>query len=274
MRDGDWQGSVGEAWAAESARTDRSFNQLAPALNAAILAAAEPGAITALDIGCGAGSTSIAFADSRTDARVIGVDISPDLIAVAKKRGEGRDNLRFVAGDAAQQAAAHGPANLIFSRHGVMFFADPVTAFAALHAASVPGAPLVFSCFRGVEHNPWATLLADAAGGTQMPGRPDAPGPFAFSDPALVTPLLAAAGWREIACTPVDYSYRAGQGDDPVADAMALLTRIGPAARLLREMSEADRPAALTRIETLLSSHRTGNAVDFAASAWLWSARA
>lgn len=270
----DWQGAVGGIWAEEAARTDRSFDGLTPALNAAILAAAPAGPIAALDIGCGAGITSIAFADARPDARVTGIDISPDLVAVAQARSKGRANLAFVAGDAMEEAVRHGPADLLFSRHGVMFFPDPVAAFTALHAAAAPGAQLVFSCFRDVERNPWAALATSVAGATQPPCHPDAPGPFAFADPALVTPILAAAGWSGAACEPVDYVYRAGQGADPVADAVAFFTRIGPTARLLRDMPAEDRPAALERVKAALGRHRSGDAVDFPAAAWIWSARA
>jgi SAM-dependent methyltransferase len=271
----DWHGAVGDIWAEEALRTDRSFAGLAPALNAAILAAAPAGPIAALDIGCGAGITSLAFADARPDARITGIDISPNLVAVARARSQGRTNLAFVTGDAAEEAARHGPADLLFSRHGVMFFLDPVATFTALRAAAAPDARLVFSCFRHIGQNPWAVLLTAAVGGgAPAPGRPDAPGPFAFSDPALVTPILAAAGWNDVTYAPVDYAYRAGQGADPVADAFGFVTRIGPTARLLRDMPPGDRPAALERVRAVLAEHRSGDAVDFPAAAWIWSARA
>lgn len=274
MQPENWQGNVGDVWADEVARTDRSFSGLAPSLNSAIRAAAPAGAIKALDIGCGAGITSMAFADARPDAQVIGIDISANLVELARKRGEGRANLSFVTGDAAAEALHHGPANLFFSRHGVMFFPDPVAAFAALHAAAAPGARLVFSCFRAVEFNPWAALPLAAAGGTQPPGRPDAPGPFAFSDPALVKPILTEAGWTEIAHEPINYVYRAGQGHDPVADALAFVSRIGPTSRLLYDLPAKDRPATLDRVRAVLAAQRSGDTVEFPASAWLWSARA
>ncbi|MET0307382.1 MAG: class I SAM-dependent methyltransferase [Sphingomonas sp.] len=270
----DWQGAVGDVWAEEAQRTDRSFEGLAPALNAAIVAAAPAGPIDALDIGCGAGITSIAFADARPDARITGIDISPNLVTLARARLEGRRNLAFVVGDAVQEAPRHGPAQLLFSRHGVMFFLDPVAAFAALHAAAAPGARLIFSCFRAIDRNPWAALVATAAGSAPAPGRPDMPGPFAFADPALVTPILTAAGWNGVTCAPVDYAYRAGQGDDPVADAVAFFTRIGPTARLLHDMPAGERPATLARVEAVLAEHRSGDTVEFPAAAWIWSAHA
>ena len=157
---------------------------------------------------------------------------------------------------------------------GLMFFLDPVAAFAALRAAAAPGARLVFSCFRAIDENPWASLVAAAAGGAPVPGGPDMPGPFAFSDPALVTPILQAAGWNGVTCAPVDYAYRAGQGDDPVADAVAFFSRIGSTARLLREMPADERPATLARVAAVLAEHRTGNVVEFPAAAWIWSAHA
>jgi SAM-dependent methyltransferase len=274
MQRNDWQATVGTIWAEEVVRTDRSFGGLAPALDAAIRAAAPAGPFRALDIGCGAGATSLALADARPDARITGIDISPDLVAAGTARAGDHPNLDFVVGDAGADAAAYGPADLLFSRHGVMFFPDAQAGFAALHRAAAPGGRIVFSCFREVAANPWASLIAEAAGGTQEPGDPGTPGPFAFADPARVTPLLEAAGWREVACTSIEYRYVAGGGDDPVADALGFFRRIGPAARLIRELPDDARPAALARVEAVLAAHRHGDTVDFPAAAWIWTAAA
>ena len=157
----DWTGRVGQSWASEWHRTDRSFAGLTPHLDAAILASAPATPFRAIDIGCGAGSTSLALATARPDASVTGIDLSPDLLAVAGRRGAGRPNLAFRHGDAATIAHTLPPPDLLVSRHGVMFFADPAPAFAALRKACRPGATLVFSCFRDRADNPWASDLIE-----------------------------------------------------------------------------------------------------------------
>src|SRR3954463_12574004 len=149
----DWAGRVGDTWADEWRRTDLSFANLSPHLNAAILDAA-PETGTAVDIGCGAGGTAIALAAARPALTVLGIDLSRNLVETARERGAAYPNLRFEVGDASELGGI--TADLLFSRHGVMFFDDPIAAFARLRQAVTADAHLVFSCFRDVTFNPWA----------------------------------------------------------------------------------------------------------------------
>lgn len=278
MRAADWSGGVGETWAREWQRTDRSFAGLEPALERAILAAAPSGPARLVDLGCGAGTTSLAIAAALPEAEVIGIDLSPDLVAVAVNRAEGLDGARarcrFMAGDAIERAVTLAPIDLFFSRHGVMFFDDPAAAFAGLAAAAVPGTGLVFSCFAAVADNGWATeplglAPPPPAGFATTPE----PGPFAFADPERVGALLAATGWAAGPPDRVAFRYVAGAGDDPVADAVAFFRRIGPVAAALRMAAEAERPALLDRVASVCARHLAGGEVAFPAAAWLWSAK-
>lgn len=270
----DWTGPVGSIWAQEWARTDRSFADLSRYLDAAVLDQLPDHARRAVDIGAGAGATSIALAKARPDLQVTGLDISPDLLAIARERGAGLANLSFITGAAEQSAVQLAPVDLFVSRHGVMFFADPVAAFSALRATAAPGARLVFSCFRSMNDNPWATALTAAVGDSPPPPSGYVPGPFAFAETAFVADILTQAGWTSMQPTAVDYRYRAGEGDDPVADALSFFKRIGPTSRLLFEADDAARPAMVERLRAILTAQRQGNAVDFPAAAWLWSAHA
>ena len=264
-RAADWSGRVGEAWAQEWRRTDRAFAGLASHLNEAILAAAPAGPFTALDIGCGAGATSIALATAPPDASVVGVDLSAELVGVARQRAAGLANCRIEQGDAVLLAAASRP-DLLVSRHGVMFFPDPQAAFVALRHAATPAARLIFTCFAAIADNPWATLITDLP--AQLTGY--TPGPFAFADPEQTRALLAGAGWAGDECR-IDFAYRAGAGDDPVSDALMLLDRIGPAATLLRDVPPDIHLGLLAALRSRLERQRVGSAVDFPAAAWLWS---
>lgn len=272
----DWQGAVGNIWAEEWRRTDRSFAELAQTLDAAIQAAAPAGRGIALDVGCGAGATSIALAAKRPDLTVLGIDVCPELLDVARDRAEraGLANARFATADLNGALPDLPAPDLLFSRHGVMFAADPTAMFARLHALARPGAALVFSCFRAPALNPWAGELVAAVTGT-APAVPEGyvPGPFAFSDAEQVAGWLSEAGWQEATATPVDYHYVAGAGADPVADATAFLSRIGPAAAAIR--ATEDDPALLRdRLASALADHLVEDRVAFPAAAWLWSARA
>jgi SAM-dependent methyltransferase len=206
-------------------------------------------------------------------AHITGIDISPGLTAIAATRAADIPNLRFATGPVETLVADCAPVDLFVSRHGVMFFPDPAAAFAALRAAAAPGGRIVFSCFRAASLNPWASEIGAEIGVPLPPSESYVPGPFAFADPAFVRPLLEGAGWGDIEATPVDYHYCAGEGADPVTDALDLFSRIGPTARALGAADPAARGGMLDRMVTVLERYRSGDTVDFPAAAWLWSAQ-
>ena len=266
----EWEGPVGRSWASEWERTDRSFAAMTPHLLRSI--AALPGR-DIVDIGCGAGEVSLAVADARREARVLGIDISADLVATATIRSQGRANCAFALADATCWEPDRGAPDLYVSRHGVMFFADPVGAFAHLANVAADGARLCFSCFRPPRENEWASAMGELIGGGGIaPGDPHAPGPFAFADHEYVAGLLDAAGWRDVGFLPVDYRYLAGSGRDPVADALGFFMRIGPAARALRVMPEGERRPVIARIERFLAERSAHGEVAFPAAAWIVTA--
>ena len=266
----DWQGGVGRNWAAEWERTDRSFAALTPSLLQTI--AAEPGA-RIVDIGCGAGELAIAVARARPGAHVTGVDISADLIEAAKGRVGEQGNLGFALADAGSWSAPEGSPDLYISRHGVMFFQDPPTAFAHLSRGAAPGARMVFSCFRSVQENSWASeirrLLPPAK---PVPAELYAPGPFAFADPEHVRACMQ--GWRDVTFAKLDFAYVVGTGTHPVVDALTFLSRIGPAAAAIRTLPESARAAFERDLLALVQSRHVDGRVCFPAAAWLVSASA
>jgi SAM-dependent methyltransferase len=267
----DWITASGDVWARRWRDTDAALEPVSGPLQSAILASFPSRRFRALDIGCGPGSTTLAVADASHEAMVIACDISPALAAIAEQRTAGRSNVRVVIGDAEEVARREGPFDLLFSRHGVMFFPDPVRAFRALRAAANPGATLVFSCFQSWASNSWASETASAAAGHEQPSPGREPSGFAFADPEYVREILTSAGWTDAEPEPVRFEYRAGQGVD---EAMSFLSEIGPASRLLEAMADEDRDPALERMRAVLEAHVRGGAVVFRASAWIWLAKA
>lgn len=271
----EWQGPVGRVWAEQWQRTDRSFAPMTAELLALI--AQRPGRAV-VDIGCGAGELSLAIAGARPDAQVRGIDLSPDLVAVARERSAGLTNCAFAVADAAQWQPdrtypGFAAPDLYVSRHGVMFFANSVAAFAHLGALAVSGAGLCFSCFRSPRENPWASGVAALLPGGAPPAQPNVPGPFAFADAERVRGLLSAAGWSDVSFVAADFSYVVGAGPDPVADAVDYLSRIGPAARALRELPDTARTTFRERLHGFAGEHVVAGEVRFPAAAWLVSAR-
>ncbi|WP_294266272.1 class I SAM-dependent methyltransferase [uncultured Sphingomonas sp.] len=266
----DWQARVGDAWAAEWRRTDRSFAGLDPALLVAALDGLDKGACV-LDVGCGAGATALAIAAARPDVAVTGVDLSAALVAAAEKRGAGRAAFRVADASALSGEASY---DRLVSRHGVMFFDDPVAAFAALRRVTVAGGRIVFSCFRARALNGWATEPAAAlgieAGGAD--GQAGGPGPFAFALAGEVERILAAAGWADARAEAVDHDYVAGDGANAVDEAVALLRRIGPVARAIADAPRDRQGDLLERLAALCAAKRSGDRVVFPAAAWIWTA--
>ena len=269
----DWTGRIGDVWAEEWRRTDRSFTNLTPHLNAAILAAAAPQTRKIIDIGCGAGATTLATAQALPNATVTGIDLSPTLIEIARHRAETQSNAPFECADIAAAAPNHGPIDLYVSRHGVMFFADPIAAFAILAEAAADDASLVFSCFAERAANVWATETVAATGGDPNAPASAAPGPFAFADPTYVAEILATAGWNAAQPQRLNFAYRAGEGADPVADAVDYFRRIGPAASAIRDAAPEERERHIARLTQVCERYRDGDMVEFPAAAWIWTAR-
>jgi SAM-dependent methyltransferase len=266
---GEWGGQVGDVWAQEWQRTDRSFTELNARLFPMISAMA-PATGRAIDIGCGAAETAVSLAQTKPELDITGVDISPSLLEIARSRARGISNLKFVLGDAAAQAGSHAPFDLYYSRHGVMFFDDPVAAFTAFrHAASAEGR-LIFSCFRDWSLNGFAYEIGNL---TDDAAPTDAPGPFAFASQDRVAGILSASGWCDAEAIEVDCDYIAGQGEDPVGDAMSFMQRIGPAARAIRLAGQERRPAIVDGLRRICEDHRQGDYVLFPAAMWIWTAR-
>ena len=271
MRD-YWNGDVGRTWVDMQARMDVALAPVAAALIEA--AAARPGE-RVLDVGCGAGDTTLALAAAvAPDGHALGADISAPLLDRARARAGG-GAAAFIEADVASFATTLR-FDLIVSRFGVMFFDDPAAAFAHIHGLAAPGGRLAFACWRAPSENRWATLAIAALDGllpAAGPADPHAPGPFAFADPARVCGILDRAGWRDAAARPFDFAMRMGDGDDPAGSATDFALRIGPAARAIADSGlAADAVAAPLR--AAFARHIDAGAVALPAAVWLVTARA
>ena len=266
----EWQGKVGDSWAAEWRRTDRSF---APLNEALVREVTKTGgeSLRIVDIGCGAGATSLALARAIPRAAIRGIDLSTSLIDRARERGAGLPQCSFEVADASCWRDPDFVPDLLVSRHGIMFFDDPVAAFFNLCNAAAPGALLVFSCFRSRAENDWAGKIASLLP-TTLPDPGTTTGPFAFADEARVSTILASAGWTSASAQAVDFVYTAGTGADPVGDAVDFFSHIGPAAPVIRSLKGEERSDFLTRLRDVASAHLAQDTVRFGAAAWIWTA--
>jgi SAM-dependent methyltransferase len=162
-----------------------------------------------LDLGCGTGRTTLELAALTGSAgAVVGVDISAELVAHGRAEAAelGIETVEFWHGDVQVSDLGERQFDAAYSRFGVMFFADPVAAFANVRKALRPGAMLSFACWGAVPENDWvmvpvATLAQVAGSLPPMPG-PGEPGSFSLADPDRVREVLGAAGFGRIEVTP------------------------------------------------------------------------
>jgi SAM-dependent methyltransferase len=268
-----WNGAGADRWIGESARTEAMLSRVAELLY--VRARLHTGEIV-LDIGCGLGPTTVELAHRVAPAgRAIGLDVSKEMVERARRRSAGVANIEFIVGDAASHRFAAPLADLLFSRFGVMFFGDPIAAFANLRQALKPGGRVLFACWRRLSENPWmlTPLLAAYEHVPRLPpAEPDEPGPFSFADPERITAILTAAGFTRpsVAAAELTFDVAGGAGmDAAVRQTMA----IGATSRALQDQPPSVRDAVAASIRKALAPHARDAHVELPGAIWLVESR-
>jgi SAM-dependent methyltransferase len=270
-----WNDQAGPTWVAVQASIDEQIRPLGRlAMECAEL---RPGA-RVLDVGCGCGDTTIELAARvAPDGEVLGVDISAPMLhrADAQARAAGVV-ARFELADAQTAPWEPDRFDVLFSRFGVMFFADPAGAFANLRRALRRGGRLAFVCWQNMADNPWMVVPMSAALPLlppQPPPVPGAPGPFAFADPDHVRAVLARAGFADVALESVRQPLAVGGGQDLDATVDFVL-RMGPTARALRAAADpALPPRVAAAVREALQPYETADGVRMDSASWIVTAR-
>jgi SAM-dependent methyltransferase len=266
-----WKGASGNAWVEMQHVLDAMLAPFTPlVLDGALRAETH----RVLDVGCGAGATTLAAARRLgADGSCTGVDVSPPLIEAARRRAHeaAPGNARFVLGDAQTHAFEPDAFDALVSRFGVMFFADPVAAFANLHRAIRPEGTLAFVAWRSPRENPFMTEAARAAAPflpALAPPDPAAPGQWAFADPSRVRGILEASGWRDVAIEPVDVPSSVA-----VADLDEYLARLGPVGVALQDADDATRSRVTAAVRAAFDRYVEGDIARFTAACWRVTSR-
>ncbi len=156
----------------------------------------------------------------------------------------------------------------------MMFFDDPAAALRNVARALRSGGRLAFVAWAGLDRNPWFAVpqaAGEARLGPAAAGDPDAPGPMAFRDIGRVLDLMRAAGLAEATGERRAFDLAA---PDPEAVAR-LATRIGPAARLIREKDagEADVMAIAADVRARFAPFETATGTRIPGEINLFRAR-
>ena len=269
-----WNGPGGQRW------TDRQQSQdimLAPVSDILIERAKAEGGERIVDVGCGCGATSFALAQRVGPAgHVLGIDISAPMLAQARKVQPAGLPVDFVLADATVYPFEPASFDLLFSRFGVMFFADPALSFANMRRAMRPSGRVSFACWREPRENPWmmTPLQAVYQHVPKMPPvGPEDPGPFAFASEARVRRILSEAGFSGIEMEPQGLMLDIAIGRGLEAAVESAL-EIGPASRALEGQPPDMRAAAKNSIREALAPLAKGQAVPLPGSIWIVTASA
>jgi len=267
-----WNATAGETWSRMHDQLDR---QIEPLGLEAMRRLAPGQGERILDIGCGCGQTTMALAKwIGLSGAVIGVDISRPMLEVARGRPLPADARQpeFREADAQSESLGAAAFDAAFSSFGVMFFSDPVAAFANIRAALKPSGRLGFVCWRPYPENLWMRIPMEAAQpllGPTAPADPTAPGPFAFADPARVRSILGQAGFTSVTIDP--YDTRIGGGD--IDQTVSLAFRVGPLGRALQETPNR-APQIAEAVKAAITPFDTPNGVLMPAAVWIVQAMA
>jgi SAM-dependent methyltransferase len=263
-----WNAVPGRTWAELQELLDR---QIEPLGKEAMRVLAPAAGERILDIGCGCGHTTLDLAERvGPSGAVLGIDISRPMLEVARQR-PAVIRPDFLEIDAQIAPLATASFDAAFSRFGVMFFSDPVAAFANIRQALKPGGRIGFVCWRSYQENPWMRAPVEAAQPFLPPSPPSdplAPGPFAFADDGRIGRILADAGFQRVEIDPFDAMI----GGSDLDQTLGLTFRVGPLGAALRE-----NPGLLDKVaepvRAVLSSYVTPRGVMIPAAAWIVQAK-
>ena len=269
-----WNTVAGPRWVLLGGLVERRVR----AVNDLLLARSEVAAgESVLEIGCGTGAATVPFAQAVGErGRVVGADISEPMLAGARKRiaESGLGNVSLVEADAQVHPFEPDRFDLITSRFGVMFFADPVAAFRNVLPAARPGGRLCFACWAPLEENkhwliPYEVALRRL--GPPAPSDPRAPGPLALSDPGYVRSILETAGFAEVA---IDRETPEIIGSTPEEEA-DYACAMGPPARLIDEKkpSEAVRETIRREMVETFAAYAQSKEMRLPSTVFLVTAR-
>jgi SAM-dependent methyltransferase len=271
----DWADAMGRRWLDHLPQFE---SMLAPIGAAAIEAARLKPGERVVDVGCGGGATTLDIA-SRLGPKglAVGIDLSPVLVEAAKAKlaqAEARPGaapVKFVCGNAATLALEDAPFDVLFSRFGVMFFDDLHAAFRHMRGWLTPTGRVAFVCWAPPKENPW--ILEIEAINRRYAATPDvdpnAPGPFALSNPDRLRDVLGEAGFVNVTLD----AWRGGQaiggpGATPEQAAQFAMTGMS-VGQALKDQPDSVKAKARADVVALFAKHHTKDGVLMPSCAWV-----
>lgn len=236
-----------------------------------------PGGEHVLEIGCGTAAVTLPLARAvGEDGRVVAVDISEPMLEVARQRiaESGLRNITLLSGDAQSYAFEPAGFDVATSRMGVMFFAEPVTAFRNIRGALKSDGRLVFACWAPLAENRHWLISYEIA--VRLLGPPATSpeqevGPLAFGNPDYVRRVLLEAGFADISIERAHPTIIGGSAEEEARQALVM----GPTARLIeaKEPSDAVRRKIADEVAAAFATLASTGPIRLPATIFLVTAR-
>ena len=263
-----WNGPIGQAWATSHEKRDRDHTGITEPLIE--FADIRPGE-NVLDVGCGSGTTTLMLAErAGITGKVLGIDLSAPMLAVARKRAESAHSIaQFAQADVSEYPFEKHAFDIAFSQFGVMFFADPIMTFRNIRRALKKRGRLVFACWRSPAEHTWSSIPESAAKPfmpAAPPADPNAPGRFSLQQPDRIKQVLGGAGFYGIEIHKQDARTFAGATPE---EAAASAIDSGPLQRTLADTDDATRIKVREAVAARLARDMGPDGIYLNSAAWL-----
>jgi SAM-dependent methyltransferase len=263
-----WGGEEGDRWVTYADFYDNSSR---PHHDRLLSKAAIQPTDHVLDIGCGNGRTSRDAARRAAEGRVLGIDLSWQMLERARMLAaqEGLTNVEFVNADAQVHPFEPASFDVAMSKFGTMFFADQVAAFSNIARALRPDGRLALCSWQEVSGIEFMSAIADALtlGAPRPAPPPDAPTPFRHADPEYVRGVLRSAGFRDVEIEPFTDPVTVHTTVDDAFDVL-----MGIFGWMTAEHSADDLAQAQANLRASLEAHQTPDGIAYGSAAWLITA--
>lgn len=266
-----WNGHAGVGWVEKQQLFDEMYQPIVDALAWSVV---EEGARRVVDIGCGTGAVTLEIARAEGfDGRSLGLDISEPMIAAARENAaREKFGAEFELADAQTYPFEPGGFDMVVSRFGVMFFADPVVAFGNMRMGVVPGGALRVFTWRHPRENPFMTTAGRAVRDLvpDLPKfDPDAPGQFGLAVEERIRRVLGESGWKEIELAPFDFEC-----EMPEAELIPFFTTRGAIGQAFPKLDAATQEKVVEAMREAFAEYVDGDTVRYPVATWDIRARA
>lgn len=262
----DWEGKRGDKWNDSLSQMEA---MLRPINKPLIELLNLKHSCSVADIGCGGGQTALeVYSHAPEGTKVYGFDISSKLIESANSNlAHKSEHLVYTVCDVAKSMPKPNAFDKLYSRFGVMFFAQPEQAFLNLSEWLVPGGEVVFAVWDSPQRNPWIRIVKEVVGQlVNIPTMdPDLPGPFRYSNKEVFFKILSKSGFRKLQVKDWTESIQIGGGLNAKNASEFAIASFGIAEHLFESGNEAVNEGKL-RLEKEFQKYEKAGKVTLKAS--------